>query len=79
MCGADFNIAYSLWKTALVFTGKNRERQTKLSRANMLTLRGLLWDGRFESGSHTLLRKLDFFLGDSIDKNEEVLYDGNYN
>jgi len=46
--------------------------------ASMLTLRGLLSDGQFESGSHTLLRKLDFFFGDSINKDEEVLYDGNY-
>jgi len=61
-----------------VFTREKRERQTKLSMASMLTLRGLLSDGQFKSGSQTLLRKLDFFFGDSINKDEEVLYDGNY-
>jgi len=61
-----------------VFTREKRERQTKLSMASMLTLWGLLSDGKFESGSHALLRKLDFFFGDSINKDEEVLYNDNY-
>ena len=38
----------------------------------------LLSDGQFESDSCTLLRKPDFFFGDSIDEDEKVLYDDNY-
>ena len=44
----------------------------------MLTLRELLSDERFESDSSTLQRKLDFFFGDSINEDKEVLYDDNY-
>jgi len=41
----------------------------------MLSLQELLSDGRFESDSCTLLRKPDFFFGDSSDEDVEVLYD----
>jgi len=41
----------------------------------MLSLWELLSDERFESDSCTLLRKLDFFFGDSSDEDVEVLYD----
>jgi len=80
---ANLNITFSLQKTAPVFTGKSRERQTKLSRASMLTLRELLSDGRFESDSHSLLRKPNLFFGDSIDEDSidedaKFLYDDNY-
>ena len=44
----------------------------------MLTLMELLSDGQFESDSRTLLRKSVFFFGDSINENEEGLYDDNY-
>ena len=44
----------------------------------MLTLREIISDGRFESDSRTVLRKPDFFFGDSIDEDEAALHDGNY-
>jgi len=44
----------------------------------MLSLQEIISDGRFESDSHALLRKPDFFFGDSIEKDEAVLYDGDY-
>ena len=34
----------------------------------MLTLREIISDGRFESDSRALLRKPDFFFGDSIEE-----------
>ena len=43
----------------------------------MLTFWELLLNVRFELHSHTLLRKPDFFVGDLIDEEEEILYDGN--
>ena len=42
----------------------------------MLTLQEIISDGLFESNSHVLLRKLDFFFGDLIEEDETVLYDG---
>ena len=44
----------------------------------MLTLREIISDSRFESESHALLRKPDFFFDDSIEEDETVLYDGDY-
>jgi len=44
----------------------------------MLTLRVIISNGRFESDSRALLRKPDFFFGDSIEEDEVTLYDGNY-
>ena len=44
----------------------------------MQTLREILSDGQFESDSRTLLRKPDFFFGDSVKEDEAALYDGNY-
>ena len=78
MGDANLNIIFSLQKTAPMFIGKSWERQTKMSRVNMLTLHELFSDGQFESSSYTLLRKSDFFFCDSIDEDEEVLYDDNY-
>jgi len=45
----------------------------------MLTLREIIFDGRFESDSRALLRKPDFFFGDSIEEDEAALYDEDYN
>ena len=78
MGGADPNIAFGLQNTTSVFTERNREWQTKLSMASMLTLWKLLSDRRFESDTRTLLRKLDFFFGDLIKEDEEILNNGNY-
>ena len=39
----------------------------------MLTLLEIISDGRFESDSHTPLRKPDFFFGDSIEEDEAAL------
>jgi len=44
----------------------------------MLTLREIISNGRFESNSRTLLRKPDFFFGDTIEEDEAALYDRNY-
>ena len=44
----------------------------------MLTFRELLSDGRFELDSRTLLRKPGCFFDDSINEEEEIMYDGNY-
>ena len=58
-------------------TGKSKERQSRISKVSMLTLRKIISDGRFESDSCALLRKPDFF-GDSIEKDENDFYDGDY-
>jgi len=76
--GPDSDIVSSLRRTISAFTGKNRERQTKLSQASSLTLRELITNGRFESNACTLLRKLNFLFRDSVDKDAEMMYDGNY-
>jgi len=44
----------------------------------MLTLWEIISDGQIESDSRVLLRKSDFFFGDSIEEDEAVLYDGEY-
>jgi len=69
-------IAYQFHNT--IFSRKNREWQTKLSRASMLTLQELISNGQFESDACTLLRKPHFLLRDSIKEDEEILYDNNY-
>ena len=56
-------------------SGKSKERQTRINNASMLTLREIISDGRFELDSRALLRKPDFFFGDSIEEDEAVLYD----
>ena len=59
-------------------TGKSKERHNRINNASMLTLREIISDGRLESDSCALLRKPDFFFGDSIEEDEVVLYDGEY-
>ena len=44
----------------------------------MLTLRKIVSDGQFESDFRALLRKSNFFFGDSIEEDEVVHYDGDY-
>jgi len=44
----------------------------------MLTLREIISDGRFESDSCALLRKPDFFFGNSIEEDEVIFYDKDY-
>ena len=58
--------------------GKSKERKNRISNASTLTLREIISDGRFESDSRALLRKPDFFFGDSIEEDEAALYDRNY-
>ena len=70
----DPNIIFNLRRTVLAFTGKSQERQIKLSQASSLTPRELITDGRFELNARTLLRKLDFLFGDSVDEDAEVMY-----
>jgi len=76
--GADPNMIFVLQKTAIVIADKSRERRSRVSSANMLTLWEIIWDGRLESDSRAPLRKPDFFFGDSIEEDEVVLYDGDY-
>ena len=76
--GADRNLTFALQKTAPVTTGKSKERKERISKASMLTLQEIIYDGQFESDSRTLLRKSAFFFGDSIEEDETALYDGNY-
>jgi len=59
-----------------MITSKSKERWNQISNACMLTLREIISDGKFESDSHALLRKPDFFFGDSIKKHETALYNG---
>ena len=58
--------------------GKSRERQSWVGNASMLTLWEIISDSRFESNSCALLRKPDFFFGDSIEEDEAIFYDGDY-
>ena len=64
--GADPNMIFILQRTAPVITGKSKERRNRISNANMLTLQEIIFDSRFESNPRALLRKPDFFFGDSI-------------
>ena len=76
--GSDPNIVSDLNRTVPTFTGKNRERQTKLSQSSSLTLRELITDGRFELDVRTLLIRSDFLFGDSINEDAEVMLDSSY-
>jgi len=69
---------FILQRTALVIADKSRERRSRVSNASMLTLWEIISDGWFELDSHVLLRKPDFFFGDSIEEDEAVLYDEDY-
>ena len=74
--GLDPDIISGLNIIVSAFTGKNRERQTKLSQASSLNLWELITDGRLESNARTLLRKPNFLFVDSINEDAEVmLYD----
>ena len=59
-------------------TGKSKERKDRISKAHMLTLWEIISDGLFESDSHALLRKPDFFFSDAITKEDRILCDGDY-
>jgi len=76
--GSDPDIVSGLNRTVPAFTGKNRERQAKLSQDSSLTLWELITDERFESDARSLLRKLNFLFGDSVSEDAEVMYDGSY-
>ena len=75
---ADPNMIFVLQRTAPVTTGKSKERRSWISNASMLTLRKIISDDRFESDSYALLRKPDFFFGNSIEEEETALYDEDY-
>ena len=57
---------------------KSMERWSRVTNASMHTLREIISDGRFESDSRALLRKPDFFFGNSTEEDEAVFYDGDY-
>jgi len=44
----------------------------------MLTFWEIMTNGRFESDTHIVLKKPDFFFGDAINEDNRVLYDGDY-
>ena len=69
---------FVLQRTTPVTTGKSKEQRSRISNASMLTLREIIFDGQFESDSRALLRKPDFFFGDSIEEDEAALYNGDY-
>ena len=76
--GTDPNLTFALQRTAPVTNGKSKERKDRISKASMLTLREVIFDGLFESDSRTPLRKPAFFFGDTIEEDDRVLYDGDY-
>ena len=76
--GVDPNFLFSLRKTISAFIGTNEERQACLTKGTASTLWDVISDRRFESTDCRLLRKPVFLFGDSIEENEEVLFDGNY-
>ena len=71
-------MVFVLQKIATIIANKSREQRSRVSNASMLALREIISDGQFESNSHALLRKPNFFFGDSIEEDEAVLYDGDY-
>ena len=73
ICGADSNLTFVLQRTALVTTGKSKERKDRINKAGMLTLQEILSDGPFESDSSTLLRKPAFFFGEAITEDDRIL------
>jgi len=75
---ADHNLTFALQRTALVTTGKSKERKERISKGSMMTLREIISDGLFETDSRTPLRKLVFLFGDAIDDDDRILHDGDY-
>ena len=71
--GADPNMVFVLQRTAPVITGKSKERRSLISNASMLTLCEIIFYFQFELDSRALLRKPDFFFGDSIEEDEAAL------
>ena len=76
--GVDFNLLFSLRETVPAFTSTNEERQARLIKGVVFSLRELISDGRFESNDHRLVRKPVFIFRDAIDEDDEILFDGNY-
>jgi len=76
--GVDFNLLFGLGKTVSAFTGTNEERQARLTKGVVSTLRKLISDWRFESNDCRFFRKPVFLFGDAIEADEEILFDGNY-
>ena len=61
-----------------MFALMSRERWDRLNNPNMLTFREIMTNGRFESDTHIVLNKPDFFFDDAITKEDRVLYNGDY-
>ena len=76
--GLDPNVLFRLWRMASAFTGKNQEWQAQLTRDSVLTLREILSDRKLKSEDRRLLRKPEFFFGDSIERDDENLYNRDY-
>ena len=76
--GADRNLTFVLRKTAPVTTDKSKERKERISKASIVTLREIIFDGLFESDSRTPVRKPAFFFDDAIEEDDRILYDGDY-
>ena len=53
--GTDRNLTFVLQETAPVTTGKSKERNERITKANMLTLQEIISDGLFETDSRTPL------------------------
>jgi len=76
--GADRNLTFVLQKTIPVTTSKSKERKERITKASMVTLREIIFDGLFESDSRTPVRKPTFFFDDAIEEDDRILYDGDY-
>ena len=75
--GADPNLNFVLPRTAPVFALKSINHWDRLSNPSMLTLWEIMTNGRFESDTHVVLKKLDFFLA-TITEEDRVLHDRDY-
>ena len=71
--GADRNLTFVLQKIAHVTTSKSKEQKERISKASMVTLQEIIFDGLFETDSRTPLPKPVFLFGDAIDEDDRIL------
>jgi len=71
------NVRFGLHQSALVFAGKDKEWNARLTRYSALTFREIISDGRLESEDRKLIRKPMFFGGSIVCSNDDF-FDDNY-
>ena len=75
--GPDANWAFALPCKASTFAIKDQERSKRISEGSSATLREVMTDGSFQSSKRSLMKRPEYFYGDSIPDSSKG-FDGKY-